>query len=120
MAWLALILAVVFNVLANVSFKFAMIKSNAGLFEGGILKTMSNPWLWSGGISSILLLLFYLTALRGLGLGTSYATVTSSALVLITVVSSFIFNEQITLTRGLGVLFIIIGLILMINSELNA
>ena len=117
MTWLALALAVFFNVLANVSFKLAMSHGRSQA-ESAIWTALSNPWLWVGGVSCVLLLASYLYALRGVGLGTAYAVVTSLALVFVSASSAVLFQEQFTLVKAIGVLSVVVGIFLIVNSEL--
>lgn len=114
MGWIALCVAILANVLANVSLKLALEK--AGHAAGGvsILTFLQQPWAWAGVFAAAVLLASYLVAIRYVGLGVSYATVTSVALVLITVLASMVFGETLTLASIAGVTLIVAGVALVV------
>ena len=120
MTWLALGLAVLFNVLANISLKLATAVMSESASPLTIRAALENVWLWIGGVSCVLLLLSYLYALRGIGLGTTYAAVTSLALILVTVLSSKIFGEPLTASKGIGIVAVIAGIVLIMSNEVSA
>lgn len=114
MGWIALCIAILANVLANVSLKLAV--ENAGRVTGGVsvFTFLQQPWAWVGVFAAAVLLASYLVAIRHVGLGVSYATVTSVALVLVTVLASIVFGETLTLVSIAGVTLIVAGVALVV------
>src|SRR5580693_1930731 len=93
--WVALCVAVLANVVTNISLKLAAkatsSASSAQLF-GSFLR---QPWIWIGLCAGIVLLGSYIFAIRYIGLGLSYAIVTSVTLVLVTISAAFVFQERL-------------------------
>jgi multidrug transporter EmrE-like cation transporter len=116
--WLFLICAVVSNIIANVAFKLTMISLQGENGPGLVVAALSRAWFWVAISASVILLVTYLLALRQLGLAVSYAVVTSSAIVGISIASSVIFGEGVTPVRALGIAAIIGGLFLIVRDEL--
>ena len=117
--WLALTIAIISNVTANVTLKYAMITGGEKLINGDIVGFLNQPWPWIGGLSCVVLLGSYLVAIKNIGLGTSYAMVTTLALVIITITAAFIFNERITGLKVVGITLILSGLFIIIKSEVS-
>lgn len=115
--WVALLIAVAGNVTANLAFKYAMIKSGDHLTNGNIFEFLKQPWLWIGGLACIILIASYLLAIKQIGLSTSYATVTTLALVLLTVFSAYLFGDKINIYKAIGIFLIVAGIITMMYSE---
>lgn len=115
--WIALALAVISNVTANVTLKYAMIYGGEKLANGDIIGFLKQPWPWIGGIACMVLLSSYLLAIRQIGLSTSYAVVTTLALVILAVFSAFLFGDKITFYKIIGMLFIVIGIVIMVSTE---
>lgn len=116
--WLFLGCAVVSNIVANVAFKLTMTSLHGANGPGLVVAALSRAWFWVAISASAILLVTYLLALRQLGLAVSYAVVTSSAIVGISIASSVIFGEGVTPARALGIAAVIGGLFLIVRDEL--
>ena len=56
-------------------------------------------------------------AIRQLGLGFCYATVTSLALVLLTIAAAVVFDERLTLSSVVGISLVLLGILVLTNGE---
>jgi multidrug transporter EmrE-like cation transporter len=75
------------------------------------------PWTWLGVCAAVLLLGSFLVAIRELGIGISYATVTSLALVLITLLAAMIFKEPLNLMVVVGIALIVSGIVVLMVAQ---
>jgi len=117
--WLALTIAVIFNAIANISFKYAMTTGGQFLEDGDIFGFLKQPWPWIGGAASAILLGSYLLAIRNISLSTSYAVTTTLSLVLISIASMYLFGDKINAFKATGIILAIIGIIMIANSEIS-
>lgn len=117
--WLALSIAVVFNAIANIAFKYTMISGGKSLENGDIIGFLKQPWLWVGGIASVVLLGSYLLAIKQISLSTGYAVTTTLSLVLISIVSIYLFGDKINLYKTVGITLAIIGIVMITSSEVT-
>jgi small multidrug resistance pump len=117
-AWVALLVAVLANVLANISLKLSVKRVSTESLGAQALSFMAQPWTWIGLCAALVLLASYLVAIRQIGLGLCYATVTSLALVLITVAAAFVFEERLTMASVVGIALIIFGLGVLAYADL--
>ena len=69
----------------------------------------------AGGI--LLLAGSYLVAIRHLGLGFCYATVTSLALVLLTIAAAVVFDERPTLSSFVGISLVLLRILFLTYGE---
>jgi small multidrug resistance pump len=118
MAWFALAVAVFANVVTNISFKLAVKNVSIGNDDHGIISFLTQPWTWIGICAAFVLLASYLLAIRDIGLGVSYAIVTSCALVLITITAAVVFQERLTFLVFLGLGLIVSGIIVLVSVEI--
>ena len=118
MAWFALAIAVLANVVANVSLKLAVRTAFAESTEHPVIGILVQSWTWIGVCAAIILLGSYFVAIRDIGLGVSYAIVTSLALVLITIAAAFVFQQRLTLTIFVGMGLIALGIVVLVSAEL--
>lgn len=109
-AWLALSAAVLANVVTNISLKLAVKRSAADPSGHYAVRFFIDPWTWVAICAGIILLGSYLVAIREIGLGFSYALVTSVALVLITISAAIAFKESLNLMTFAGMGLIILGI----------
>jgi len=116
MAWLLLFAAVAANIFANLMFKTAMAAAPQTLGVDSLFRFAFNPYLWAGGLSAAMVLGFYLLAIRDSGLSSSYAFVTCLSLVGITLASSLIFREALSLQSIAGVVLVIAGIFLISSA----
>lgn len=113
----ALGIAVISNVMANIFLKYAMLTGGEKLANADIAGFLKQPWIWLGGIACVVLLASYLLAIREIGLSTSYAVVTTLSLVIITIFSAFLFDDKITAFKIVGILFIVTGIVIMTSAK---
>jgi multidrug transporter EmrE-like cation transporter len=114
--WLALFVCVIANVTANVSFKRFVDTAEIEPTWRSLLHLVLHPWLWAGLITAALVLGSYLYAIKVVPLGAAYPIVTSLAMVGIALAGAVFFGEAVKLTKILGVLLIIGGVLLVARS----
>jgi multidrug transporter EmrE-like cation transporter len=117
-AWSALSVAVIANVIANVSLKFAVRKVSNMPSEHRLVHFIMEPWTWVGLCAGVVLLACYLLAIRDLGLAFSYAILTSVALVLVTISAAIAFQERLSPMTFLGIGLIVVGIAVLTSTEL--
>ena len=117
--WSLLTCAVASNVLANIAFKITMSSIEGELGPSNFATAVTKGWFWVAVFASAILLCSYLLSLRHIGLAASYAVVTSSALVAISIASLFLFNETITVARAIGIVAVVLGLFLIVREEIG-
>jgi multidrug transporter EmrE-like cation transporter len=118
-AWSALFLAAFANLGANLSLKFAAKQVQADSLGALVPRLIKQPWTWVGIVCACMLFGSYVLAIRDLGLGLSYAVVTSLTLVLVTVTAAIAFQERLGLTTFIGIGLIIVGLAILVTPELS-
>ncbi len=111
--WLALLLCVVANVTANVSFKRFVDATEIEPSWHGLLQVILQPWLWAGFVTAGVVLLSYLYAIKVVPLGAAYPIVTSLATVGIALAGVLLFGEAMKVTKVVGVILVIGGVLLV-------
>ncbi len=74
-------------------------------------------WTWIGLCAAGILLASYLLAIRDIGLGISYAVVTSAALVLVTISAAVAFHEPISSATIVGIGLIMMGIAVLACTQ---
>lgn len=120
MPWIALAIAVLANVITNVSLKLAVKKVAVGPVEGRTVEFLLQPWTWVGLCAGLVLLGSYIVAIRSISLGVSYAVVTTFSLVFITIAASYVLQERITPWVLLGIGLIIVGIFILVTVEVSS
>jgi small multidrug resistance pump len=115
-AWLALVVAVLANVVANVALKYAVRKTPDSA-EHFLTSFFTQTWTWIGLCAGGILLASYLLAIRSIGLGISYAVVTSAALVLVTISAAVAFHERISAATIVGMGLIMLGIAVLAYTQ---
>lgn len=82
-----------------------------GLFEG-ILKALSIPWLYCALATYGVATIFWLYILQRIPLSVAYPF-SVLAMVIVPILALFLFNEQISWSYWVGLVFIVIGLIII-------
>jgi len=113
MYWLSLFSAIICNIIANISFKKAISRAPPGKGIDSLLELLNDPWMWTGGVSCVLLLFFYVYSLKGLDLSIAYPVTTGLAMLGIVVSGALFFGETISATRIVAIIFIFIGVLLL-------
>jgi multidrug transporter EmrE-like cation transporter len=116
MHWLFLILAILGNVTANFAFKkLAIAYTNMGYWPGTV-SILSSLWFWLAGLGSITLVSGYLLSIRKIELGVAYASVTGGALILISVLSIYVFGTTISFAKIAGTAAVAAGIALLVSD----
>ncbi len=113
MHWLALIIAVLANIVANVALKKAVARTPVDQGIGGFLNLAAEPWMWVGVLFAGLLLGCYLYALKEIELSVAYPAVTGLAMVGIALGGMAFFGEGLSLTKVFAIAMIIAGVVLL-------
>lgn len=109
-----LILAIVFNALANV-----FVKASAYYGKNDtLLRTITNVWLLSGLISFGLAFLLYRYVLKEVPLSIAYPVMTSAGFAIVLGISRFLFQEKLVFIQWIGIGFLVVG-IWLIASRWN-
>jgi len=116
MYWLALFGAIICNIIANVAFKHAVTRTPLDEGITSILKLAADPWMWIGGVFCIFLLGCYLYALKGLDISVAYPAITGIALLGVVLSGTLFFDEAISLSRALGIISVVVGVLLLKES----
>jgi multidrug transporter EmrE-like cation transporter len=117
-AWIALAVAVFANVATNISLKLAMRSLGQAPVDRLVVRLIFQPWIWIGVGAGCVLLASYLLAIRDVGLGFSYAVVTSLTLVLVTVAAAWLFEERLSAMVISGVLLVVLGIAILTGAQL--
>ena len=113
MHWLSLFAASIANAIANIAFKRAVTRTPFD--QGSILfsRLTADPWMWIGVGSSMLLLVTYLYALKGINLTIAYPTVTGLAMVLMSVAGYLYLGESLSPRKLIAMVLIISGIVIL-------
>jgi multidrug transporter EmrE-like cation transporter len=112
-AWFALFISVCANVGSNFALKrFTNEAALAGNSEP-LINLIFKPWLWLGFCLAGVVMLSYLVALRGLPISLAYPVATGLSAAGICLVGVFAYGEVIKLTTVSGIVFIVIGVLLV-------
>lgn len=110
--WALILIAAAANVALNLCLK----QGGRGLDTSGLLALVRSlalsPWIWLACLSAAVLLTAFVAAIRVYSLSLTYTAVTALAMVALTAIGVALQQEQITLLRGLGLAFIVGGLVL--------
>ena len=106
MAWIFLLIAVVFNSLANIFIKLASYKALA-------IAIYTNAYFMLGLGLFTLSLIFYTLALRGLNVAVAYPVLIGLSLLVITSIAFFFLGEGIKIEQVTGMLLITLGVMLI-------
>ena len=113
MYWLALIIAVIANILANVAFKKAVELTPSVKGASGFLSLLFQPWAWFGLCMATLLLGCYLYALRGIDLSVAYPVVTGLAMLGIALTGALFLSEALTGSKIIAIGLITVGVFML-------
>jgi len=117
MAWIFLAIAIVANVLTNVALKRAAQSVEVFSFPKLLLDLMTSSWMWVGFVSALVLVACYMLAIRSLPLSVGYVSVTSMAMVGITLVGVLTGTEVLSLPRVIGICLVLAGVVLVGSSR---
>ncbi|MGV2884438.1 hypothetical protein [Paenibacillus sp. ALJ109b] len=109
-----LILAMVFNILAQIMLKHGINLINLnGLGLQSLLKMVSSPYIWTGAFMYGISFIFYIFALSKGELGRVSPVSQALTTLGIVAVSILIFHEPLTAFKVLGVILLIAGTIII-------
>jgi multidrug transporter EmrE-like cation transporter len=109
----ALVVAVIASVAANTAFKLAVASISSNSDKGAILQILSQVSFWAGLFFAALLLISYVSAIRGVAVSIAYVTLTSLAMVGLVVVDRGLFGVPVDIAKIFGMALAISGVWLM-------
>jgi small multidrug resistance pump len=115
MKWLLLSLAIAANAMASVMIKMAVVPPRKFPSFSDPLAAIGNWPLWVGLALFGATFLLYAAALTMLPLNIAYVVLTSGAVVVVALMSVFIFGEQIYWTTVAGIVLVIAGVALTVS-----
>ena len=116
MYWAALFVAVTANITANVALKISVLSVEATTPMETLLKVTQKPTFWLGILAAGVLFGSFVFALRQIELSIAYIFVSVSAIVGISLISLWLFDETMGFYKALGILMAIAGLTLVFKS----
>ncbi len=114
LGFLALGIAILANVIANISLKHAMQNLEVNGVRSVIFGLLGSGAFWMGICSLAVLLSAYLFAIRLIPLGIAYAGVTSLTIALLTVWGMFYGGENVGMLRLIGITAVILGFVCIV------
>lgn len=105
--------AVVANLATNFSLKAAMRDLDTSSVQAVLLGLVSSPWAWIGGMSGLLLLGFFMAAIRVLPLSVVYPVLTALAIVAMTGIEWWFQGVPVGLWKSVGLVLVIVGIALV-------
>lgn len=109
-----LVLAMIFNIIAQITLKHGInLISLDGLKLQSMYKMISSPYLWSGAVMYGVSFVFYIFALSRGELGRISPVSQALTTLGIVTVSILIFNEPITAFKVFGILLLVAGTIII-------
>lgn len=114
MLFLLLIMAMIFNILAQIMLKHGLNISNLdGIGIQSIFKLSTSPYIWTGAFMYGISFLFYILALSKGELGRISPVSQAFTTLGIVAVSILIFHEPITMFKIFGILLLVAGTIII-------
>lgn len=113
MKWIVLLLGIGSNATASVLIKLATLPPHRMFSLSDPFGVLTNGPFWGGLAFYGLAFGLYTLALSLFPLNVAYPVLTSGAISLVVILSAVIFNEPMTWTMGVGIAFVITGVILL-------
>ena len=117
MQYIFLFLALILNSCANILIKVGAQKSGSLLEANGIIQKIfyliKNPYLIFGIFFFASNIIFYFMALKKIKLSIAYPIMSSGGFLIISIASIILFKENFDIYQVLGILFIILGILLV-------
>ncbi|OTG86334.1 EamA family transporter [Acinetobacter sp. ANC 4558] len=108
-----------FDTLAQISFKYASIHALPVTFDiPWLIRVFSHPWIYGAFIGYIGAFFTWMTLLKHAPVGPSFA-VSHLELITVTLLSIWLFNEPLTLSKIVGAALIILGVLFLAKQEEN-
>ncbi|SPL70969.1 DMT family transporter [Acinetobacter stercoris] len=106
-----------FDTLAQISFKYASIYAMPLTFDiPWLARVFSHPWIYGAFIGYIGAFFTWMTLLKYAPVGPAFAA-SHLELISVTLLSVWLFNEPLTLTKVIGAALIMIGVIFLARDE---
>ncbi len=116
LSWIYIGAAIGANVLLNVFLKKTVSVLPPTFGVETVRQAVMTPAAWGFAACAILAVGFYALAIRSIDLSIAYASVTSLALIGVTIAGALIFRETVSAVNIVGVALIIVGIILVTKS----
>lgn len=113
MKWLILIIGIASNASASILVKLAMMPPRKFPSPSDLMGALSNWPLWLGLALYVISFLLYAAALTRLPLNVVHPVLTSGAVAAVAFCSLLIFREPLDWTTIAGILFVIVGVVLL-------
>ncbi|MEN8283017.1 DMT family transporter [Acinetobacter gerneri] len=106
-----------FDTLAQISFKYASIYAMPLSFDlDWLVRVFSHPWIYGAFIGYIGAFFTWMSLLKHAPVGPAFAA-SHLELVSVTLLSIWLFNEPLTLTKIIGAILILLGVIFLAKDE---
>lgn len=113
MKWLILIIGVICNALASAFIKVAVSSPLIRGFSDAPFILLKSYLFWLGVLFYGIALISYSLALMKIPLSIVHPVLTSGSMAIIILLSFFLFEEQITSLKAVGLLLIVVGIIIL-------
>ena len=113
MKWIILLLGIASNASASVLVKIAMMPPRKFPSPSDPISALSNWPFWLGLVLYGSAFLLYAAALARLPLNVAHPVLTSGAVAIVSLSSVLIFHEPFHWTTGVGIIFVVLGVILI-------
>ena len=111
------LLLMLFDTLAQVSFKFASIHAMPLTYDfAWLMRVLSHYWIYGAIIGYIGAFFTWMTLLKHAPVGPAFAA-SHMELISVTLLSIWLFNEPLTLVKVIGATLILIGVIFLAKDE---
>lgn len=118
MGYLFLVLAMTLNAAANVLLKMGAVRIGA-LGEPGLLGRLATNYYLVGGLALFAAnVVFYAAALARLDLSLAYPVMMAGGVIIVVTVSILFLRENLSASQMVGILFLVIGLVLVTRKPL--
>ena len=114
--WIALGLAIVANVGANVAFKYFLQNTDIRRSWSSVGLVLYQPSLWIGLFLGTTLLSCYLYAIKEIPLSIAYTVATSVSIAGVTCAGVFLYGETLGPRAAIGIAIVIVGVVLLVGS----
>jgi drug/metabolite transporter (DMT)-like permease len=109
-----------FDTLAQISFKFASVHAMPLSFDlPWLIRVFAHPWIYGAFVGYIGAFFTWMTLLKYAPVGPAFAA-SHLELISVTLLSIWLFNEPLTLIKIIGALFIISGVFFLAKDESKA
>lgn len=111
--WIALGIALVCNAVANALLKAGAASITGPLSPELVMRSIFNPYLFSGVVLFALNLVCYIVALSKLPLSLAYPAMVIGGLLIVTTASVIVFGESLSYLQVSGLALVVFGVVLL-------